>query len=90
MIANAASITSPATVVITSADAEVLGISLSKIYKMNKNNTFYLETELASNNTHKFTNVTALSNKLCNSHAGFHAYTGCDQIHIPSFAGRVN
>lgn len=63
MIANAASIISPATV-------------------------FYFETELASNNTHKFTNVTALSHELCNSHAGFHAYTGCDQIQIPSFAGR--
>ncbi|KAK4024395.1 hypothetical protein OUZ56_009817 [Daphnia magna] len=58
MITHAASINSPVTIAIRSADTDILVISLSNISKMNKNNTFYLETGLASNNTHKFTNLT--------------------------------
>ena len=90
MIAHAAAVRSPATVVIRSADTDVLMITLSSISKIDENKTIYLETGLASKNTHKFINVTALSKELgvelSNSLAGFHAYTGCDQI--PSFAGK--
>lgn len=90
MIAHAASIPTPATVVIRSADTDVFVIALTNIFKMNPRTKLYLEVEYASKNSIKFIDLSRiykeLGPELAKSLAGFHCFTGCDQI--PSFAGK--
>ena len=90
MIAHAASIPSPATVVIRSADTDVFVIALTNIFKMDPRMKLYLEVGYASKNSLKFIDLSRIAQhlgpELARSLAGFHCFTGCDQI--PSFAGK--
>lgn len=84
MIAHAASIPTPATVVIRSADTDVFFIALTNIFKMNPRTRLYLEVGYASKNSIKFIDLSRIYKELgpevAKSLAGFHCFTGCDQI----------
>jgi hypothetical protein len=90
MIAHAAHIPSPATVVIRSADTDVFIVALSNASHLNPNKKMYLEIGHAAKNSLQFINISSLSAEMgsdfSRSLAGFHSFTGCDQL--PCFAGK--
>ena len=81
-------ISTPANVVITTSDTEVLAITIGNIYKIRRGITLYLEVGLVTKNTLRYINVTAISAKLesplSEAIPGFHAFTGCD--YCPAFS----
>lgn len=88
MVAHLASIPDPATVVIRTADSDVLTIAVGNMHRVNKRIHTYLEVGLISKNTLRFIDVTSLAKKLgpklSRALPGFHAFTGCD--YTPAFA----